>query len=126
MKFLSLFTKAPQHQRFNYTPRFYDPKKEEMQAREERIRKELQREQGEVPDASGPGDYRSRIAGSFHAARRRSKTTSEPNAVLIRLGVLLFIVFFLIAFLTWGKAAIYSLLLFVPLYLYLKLKKRSA
>lgn len=126
MKFLSLFTKAPQHQRFNYTPRFYDPKKEEMQEREERIRKELERERGEVPTDATPGDYRSRIAGSFHAARRRSKTTSEPNAVLIRLGVLLFIVFFLIAFLTWGKAAFYSLFLFIPVYFYIKFKQRSA
>jgi hypothetical protein len=125
MKFISLFTKAPQHQRFNYTPRFYDPKKEEMKEREEKIRRELEREKGSLP-AGDAGDYRSRISGSFQAARRRSKTSSEPNAVMIRLGVLLFIVFFLMAFLTWGKPAIYSLFLFVPIYFYLKFKKRSA
>ncbi len=50
MKFLSLFTKAPQHQRFNYNPRFYDPQKEEMKEREERIKLEVIRNRGEVPE----------------------------------------------------------------------------
>ncbi|MFZ6000167.1 MAG: hypothetical protein ACOYW3_06625 [Bacteroidota bacterium] len=126
MKILSLFTKAPRHQRFNYTPRFYDPKKEEMKEREERIRKELERERGIEPTTSEVGDYRSRITGSFQAARRRSKQTSEPNAVLLRLGILLFLVFFLMAFITWGKPVIYSLFLFVPVYFYMKFKQRSA
>jgi len=124
MKFLSLFTKAPQYQRFNYTPRYYDPKKEEREDREERIRREIQKERGEVSNDATVGDYRSRIAGSFHAARRRSKTTQEPSVVLLRLGVLLFISLFLVAFLTWGKPAIYSLFLFVPIYFYLKLRRR--
>jgi hypothetical protein len=125
MKFLSLFTKAPQHQRFNYTPRFYDPKKEEMKEREDRIRKELERERGIVSEEA-VNDHRSRMMGSFHAARRRSKATSEPNAVMIRLGVLLFIVIFLMAFLTWGKPVIYSLFLFIPVYFYMKFRQRSA
>jgi Flp pilus assembly protein TadB len=121
MKFLSLFTKAPSHQRFNYTPRYWDPKKEERQEREARLRRELELEQGKTPVTTG---YQSRIAGSFQAARKRSKVTTDPSAVLIRLGVLLFLVVFLMAFLTWGKPVIYSLFLFIPLYFYLKFKKR--
>ncbi len=126
MKFLSLFTKAPQHQRFNYTPRYYDPKKEEMQEREQRIRKELEREKGVAGSASEPGDYRSRITGAIHAARRRSKTKAAPSAVLLRFGVLLFLVVFLMAYLTWGKPVIYSLFLFIPVYFYIKFRQRSA
>jgi hypothetical protein len=125
MKFISLFTKAPQHQRFNYTPRFYDPKKEEMMERENRIRKELEKERGENP-VNQPGDYRSRMVGSFHAARRRSKVTSDTSAVLMRLGIMLFLSIFLIAFLTWGKPVIYSLFLVIPVYFYFKFKKTSA
>lgn len=121
MKFLSLFTKAPQHQRFQYTPRFYDPQKEEMQERESRIRAEIEREKGKTEDL---GQHRSRIAGSFHAARRRSKTNSEPSAVMIRLGVLLFLAFFIMAFLQWGKPVLYSLFLFIPFYFYLKFKDK--
>jgi Flp pilus assembly protein TadB len=123
MKFLSLFTKAPANQRFNYTPRYYDQKKEEMKEREDRIRKELEKEKGIVSEQS-PANYRSRMQGSFHAARRRSKTGSESNVVLIRLGVLLFIALFVFAFITWGKPALYSLIIFIPIYIYVKMKRR--
>ncbi len=123
MKFLSLFTKAPSHQRFQYTPRFYDPQKEEMKERELRIMKEIERERGQV--AEDFGNHRSRIAGSFQAARRRSKTTAEPNAVFIRLGVMLFLALFIIAFLEWGKPALYSFFLFIPVYLYLRFRKTN-
>lgn len=122
MKFLSLFTKAPQHQRFSYRPRFYDEQKEEMQERENRIRKEIERERGIVNETQG--EHRSRIAGSFHAARRRNKPLIGGNAVMIRLGVLLFLSVFIIAFLQWGKPVLYSLFLFIPVYLYLKFKSK--
>jgi hypothetical protein len=124
MKFLSLFTKAPQHQRFNYTPRFYDPKKEEMKEREERIKLDVIRNKGEVPQEIG--NYRSRIAGSFQTARKRSK--AEPggrvSSTIIRLGILLFFTVFIIAFLEWGQPVLYSLFLFIPFYFYLKFKSK--
>lgn len=84
MKFLSVFTKAPQHQRFTYKPRFYDEQKEEMMARENRIKKELERERGIVTESQG--EYRSRIAGSFQAARKRSQPSAATNATMIRTG----------------------------------------
>jgi hypothetical protein len=124
MKFLSLFTKAPQHQRFNYTPRFYDPQKEEMKEREERIRLEVIRNKGEVPEETA--NYRSRIAGSFQAARKRSKPEpgSGVSATMIRLGILLFFTAFIIAFLQWGQPVLYSLFLFIPFYFYIKFKSK--
>lgn len=122
MKFISLFSKTPNHKRFSYRPRYWDQAAEERKEREERIRRELEREQGLTPE-SDP-DYRSRIAGSFHSARRRSnKSSGELNAVLLRSGVLLFLVLFLMAFLTWGTDSLYALLIFVPLYFYFKFKK---
>jgi len=120
MKIFSLFTKAPQYQRFNYNPRFYDPQKEEMQERERRIKEDLDRERGIVPDVTE--NHKSRIAGSFQAARKRSKPAIGANATMIRLGILLFLVIFIIAYLEWGRPALYSLFLFVPVYLYLKFK----
>ncbi|MEQ8424327.1 MAG: hypothetical protein RIA63_06425 [Cyclobacteriaceae bacterium] len=120
MKFLSLFTKTPSHQRFNYTPRYYDPVKEEMKEREARIRRELKIEQEQ-----GPGDYRSRISGSFHAARKRSKQSSQSlGENLLRFGIILFLVLFVIAYIQWGEVAFYGFALFIPFYLYLKFKKR--
>ncbi len=122
MKFFSLFTKAPQYQRFNYNPRFYDPQKEEMQERERRIKLDLDRERGVKPEETS--QYKSRIAGSFQAARKRSKPVIGANAVMIRLGVLLFLAIFIVAFMEWGRPALYSLFLFVPVYLYLKFKRQ--
>lgn len=122
MKFFSLFTKAPQYQRFNYSPRFYDPQKEEMQERESRIKKELEREKGIMTESDG--NYRTRIAGSFQAARKRSKPAIGGNATMIRLIVLLFLSVFIIAFLEWGRPVLYSLFLFVPFYFYLKFKNK--
>jgi hypothetical protein len=119
MKIISLFTKAPQHQRFSYRPRYYDPKKEEMQEREERIRRELELARGNAAEA---GDYRTRIAGSFQAARKRSKPSAAKSAVIMRFGVLLFMTLLLMAMFQWGKDALYAGFLIVPFYLYLKFK----
>ncbi len=120
MKFLSLFNKTPSHQRFNYIPRYYDPVKEEMKEREARIKRELKLEQEQ-----GPGDYRSRIAGSFQSARKRSKQSKESlGANLLRFGIILFLVVFIIAYIQWGEIAFYGFALFVPFYIYLKFRKQ--
>ena len=122
MKFVSLFTKAPNYKRFSYTPRYYDPVAEERKEREDRIRQEIAREKGQQNVETT--DYRSRMTGAFHAARRRSQTSKgSDRSSLIRFGVLLILTLFLMAFITWGKIAVYGLLLFVPVYFYLKFKK---
>ena len=122
MKFVSLFTKAPNYKRFSFSPRYYDQQAEERKEREERIRREIEKEKGiAADDLVG---YKSRMTGSFQYARKRSKVSeSSLRSSLIRLGVLLFLALFLFAFLQWGKAALYSLFLFVPVYFYLKFKK---
>ena len=122
MKFVSLFTKTPDYKKFSYRPRFYDAKAEERKEREERIRRELDRDRGEASESGT--DYRSRVAGSFQSARKRSKKDKgELNTVLLRSGLLLFLTLLAIAFLTWGKVVLYSLLLVIPLYFYLKFRK---
>ncbi len=122
MKFISLFTKAPNHKRFTYEPRFYNPKEEERKEREERIRMEIAREKGMAVEATS--DTRSRMTGAFHSARRRSKSTKETlNASLIRLGVLLFLTLMLIAYFTWGSVALYGMFVAVPVYIYIRLKQ---
>lgn len=93
-----------------------------MQERESRIKKELEREKGIMTESDG--NYRTRIAGSFQAARKRSKPAIGGNATMIRLIVLLFLSVFIIAFLEWGRPVLYSLFLFVPFYFYLKFKNK--
>ncbi len=122
MKFLSIFTKAPTHQRFNYTPRYYDSAKEEVEERESRIKTELARERGEAIEEN---NHRTRIAGSFHAARKRNASSpGGGSTAMLRLVIILFMVVFIIAYLQWGRPVLYSLLAIVPLYFYTKFKNR--
>ncbi len=122
MKFASLFTKAPNYKRFSYEPRFYDQKAEERKEREDRIRQEIALERGQQSDETR--DYRSRMTGAFQSARKRSQTSPATlQSSLIRLGAFLFLTLFIMAFMTWGKVALYSFLLFVPVYIYLKFRK---
>ena len=124
MKIVSLFTKAPGYKRFAYEPRYYDQKAEEMKEREARILQEILRERGELSEENS--DYRTRMSGAFQAARKRSQTPkTSVNTALIRLAVLLFLALFILAFLTWGTVAFYSLLLFLPVYIYYKFRGQN-
>ena len=124
MKFPQLFGKSPGYKRFSYEPRFYDQKAEERREREDRIRQQLAREAGQ--ENVETTDYRSRMTGAFQSARRRSQVSPQTlQSSLIRLGVFLFLTLFLMAFMTWGKVTLYSLLLFIPAYAYFRFKKHS-
>jgi hypothetical protein len=125
MKIPGMFNKASKYHRFEYKPRYFDPKKEEHEAREERIRQELAREKGISPEETevNPYNYRARMAGTFQEARRRSKPAGEPNVALIRIGVMLLIALLLVGFLTWGAKVVYSLFLIFPIWIYLRFFK---
>jgi Flp pilus assembly protein TadB len=118
MKFPQLFGRTPSYRRFEYKPRFYDPRKEEREDRERRIREELAIEKDEATE--NLTDHRLRMKGAFHRNRRRSKPASETSPVLLRLAVLLFIALFLIGYLTWGNVALYSLVLVFPVWIYFR------
>lgn len=122
MKFVSLFSKTPSNKKFDYKPRFYDKKAEERKEREDRIRQEVERERGEA--SLEANDYKSRIAGSFQSARKRSNQgKGELNVILLRSALLLFLALFAMAYLTWGRPALYILLVAIPIYVYFRLKK---
>jgi hypothetical protein len=121
MKFSGLFTKTPEHKRFNFMPRHYDPREDEMKEREERIQKEVEvglRKETEEDLLR----HQSRIKGSFQAARKRSVQKSAPSAAVLRTLITLFIVLELWAYLQFGSVALYGLFLIVPFYLFLKFR----
>jgi hypothetical protein len=121
IKIPTLFTKTPRHKRFNFTPRHYDPQEEERKAREERIQREvLAKGESEEIDVT----YRARIAGSFRTARKSGSKGFDPSANLIRLLITTFLVVWIIAYLQFGKDALYALLLFVPFYLWIKFVRK--
>lgn len=120
MKIPSIFTKSPKYHRFEYKPRYFDPKKEEHDARIERIRQEIAKEKGEKTVEENPYDYRARMSGAFQQARKRAKPQSELDVALVRLFIMLTIAVFLIGFLTWGKLAVYGLFLVIPVWVYFR------
>ncbi len=126
MKLPTLFNKTPNYKRFGYTPRHYDPAEEERKEREERIRRELNLEKGEKEEAEGDDihGYRTRIAGSFRTAKKTVTVQKDPSANMVRLFIFLLLAVGLIAYIEYGRVALYGVaLVFVPFYLFLKFRK---
>lgn len=91
MKFFSL----PKAKHFNITTRFYDPRKEAMREREERIRREL--EKGSESNVSHV--YSNSIKGSFRtAAKINSRSATEArrksNMRLLYIIIILSVLFY--------------------------------
>ncbi|MFV0376846.1 MAG: hypothetical protein ACK5JD_06030 [Mangrovibacterium sp.] len=91
------FFHTPRAKRFNITTRYYDPAKEEMKEREERIKKELgiEEEKKEINE-----NYRPAIKGQFRRGMgEMSKTVAEErrkmNTRLIILVLILSLAFYL-------------------------------
>lgn len=126
MKIPGLFGKSAKHHRFEYKPRYFDPKKEEHEAREERIRRELAEEKGESVEAAAY-DHRARMKGAFQNARKRtsSSKSEESNTAILRLAILLGIVIFLFAFFQWGGKVVYGLFLVFPVWIYFRFFKKK-
>jgi len=122
IKFPSLFGRIPRHQKFSYEPRYYDPKKEEREAREARIRQELNGPQEDYSTTN----YKSRISVAFKSSRRRNKASNpELSALVMRLGILLLLSILIVAWLQWGGVALYLLVLVIPVYLWARFSKKK-
>ena len=124
MKLPSLFTKTPNYKRFAYTPRHYDPQEEERKEREERIRQELGIEAGKKLEEDNAQGYRTRMVGSFKTAKKTATPRKDPSENLLRLMILIVLTVGLIAFIEYGKVALYGVaLIIIPFYFYLKFRK---
>ncbi|XOV92850.1 MAG: hypothetical protein ACFHWX_21950 [Bacteroidota bacterium] len=109
MRFPSLF-RLPSSQRFHIQPRYYDPVKEEIKERTERIKREI--ESGERSDYF-PG----RI--SFD---RKNRTT--PNASFLQLVIAAILGSLLIGWFYYGNDVFYVLWLTVPIYIYFRFVRK--
>jgi hypothetical protein len=91
------FLHTPKPKQFNFGYRFYDPQKEAMKEREERIRRELAIDDNE----NTGGYYRAGIKGQFRkAAVRPSKTSAaairKSNMRLVYIVIILSILFYIL------------------------------
>ncbi|MCP3930262.1 MAG: hypothetical protein GY705_14305 [Bacteroidetes bacterium] len=89
------FFKTPRHQQYEYKPRFWDPKKEELEERLKRI---------EAVKNNDPEAIKKRIAGGFRkgyspdASQNRRRLTKRSNYIL--LGVILILLLLTYMFIT--------------------------
>lgn len=110
MRFPS-FIKVARFRRFELTPRYYDPIKEEIEERTERIRREMI---GHGQDAEGYSPTRI----SFER-----RTSSVPNTSMMQMLIAAILGSLVVGWLYFGNDIFYALWLAVPVYLYFRLKK---
>ncbi|TAF66516.1 MAG: hypothetical protein EAZ55_06215 [Cytophagales bacterium] len=105
MKLFSIIkTRKPKG--FNFTPRFYDERREALQNRIEAKKQELSGENKQK--------YADRITASFAEMRRRNKSANNVGRLQMTFIVLFFAVFIIYAY--YGDIAFALLLLIAPLY----------
>ena len=88
---LPVFFKLQKHKRFNFVPRYYDERKEELKKKVEKINQEI-----EKVENSNVSTYVPNIKGQFRRYYRRSSSKSKQHSN-IRL-IIIIIVLFLIAY----------------------------
>jgi hypothetical protein len=104
-------SRLPKNKRFNFQPRYYDPIKEEIEERTSRIKSEM--------DVNTSEAYRENISAAF---RRRSRAEKKSGVMQFAFVILFLLIF--IGYLTFGEKIFFSFLLLIPVYIWLKLKRR--
>ncbi len=109
MKFPSI-SRIPKHKRFTFEPRYYDPIKEDIENRTERLKSELKHVSSET--------YREHIKSAYSHRVRREKTTNfmQLLLILILLGTFFGWIFF-------GNVVIYAFVIVFPIYIFLRTRK---
>jgi hypothetical protein len=100
----------PRHKRFSFEPRYYDPVKEDIQNRTERIKGELKH--------TSLQSHRENIRAAYSKRARREKSTNFMQLLLILI--------FLGTFFGWifyGNVVLYAFLIVFPIYIFLRTRK---
>lgn len=109
MKFPSL-SRIPKYKRFNFEPRYYDPIKEDIKNRNERIKGELK--------ITSSHSHRESLKSAFSQRAKREKTSDFMQLLLI---VILLGTFG--GWLIYGNMVLYIFLVIFPLFIYLRTRK---
>ena len=115
MKFPSLL-KIPTNKRFSVQPRYYDPIKEDIEIRTDRVKRMM-----DVKDMEGENNPESGIHGSF--SRDSYYIQQKPNA--LRFSIMILLSAGAIGYLFYGNNALYIMMgLILTFYLYKKIRLR--
>ena len=108
MRFPSLF-RLPRHQQFRIQPRYYDPVKEEIRERTERIKEQME-----------GSDTRESHSTKINFKR---KTKSAPATSMLQLGIAALLGLMVLGWLQFGNEVFYYILwIILPVYLLYRLK----
>ena len=109
MKFPSL-SRMPRYKRFNIEPRYYDPIKEDIQNRTERIKGEL--------NITSSLTHHEHIKTAFRKRARRDKTSDFMQLLLIFIMLGTFG-----GWLIYGTVVLYISLVVFPIYIFIRTRK---
>jgi hypothetical protein len=118
MKLPSLI-RLPNHTRFNITPRYYDPVKEEIEERISKIKADMEREK----ELEESGINSSAISGSFKA---KSKIGGSSNASARQFIIALILMGTAFGWLYLGNSIFYMVTIAFPIFIHFKLKNPIA
>jgi hypothetical protein len=105
----------PRHQKFKIAPRFYDPIREDIQDRTERIRQNLKRE-----EEDGIFRYHTSIKGSFSRRRDESVGLSE---VMLRFVIIALLGSSIFGYIWYGPMVFFGMAgIIFPIYLAYRFK----
>jgi len=109
MKFPSL-TRLPKNKKFSYEPRYYDPVKEDIKNRTERIQKELEKESYQT--------FRSQLSEGFSRRQKQDRRMSSMQLVLVALMLATFF-----GYLYIGIEALFAFMIVFPVYIFIRTRK---
>ena len=109
---LPSFIKLPDHKKFTIAPRYYDPIKEEIMERTEIIKRKM----------SGEENFEVKA----HKITFDRRASPGPNTSGLQILIALILGSSFLGWLNYGNSILYLLWLILPVYLFLKFKKKRA
>lgn len=129
MRIFPFLSKVPKYKRFNIEPRHYDPAKEELDQRKERIRREVESERrraaGLDPNVAGqePGAYLRANSIRSHRSVAQERSQQDRTANFTRLGIITVLVGGGMGWLYFGTDALIPVALVACAFLYFRIRK---
>ncbi len=113
---LPALIKLPNHKKFSYEPRFYDPVKEEVEERAENIRREVEAQ------AKATEEQRVRFRAEWQQHHQRQDVETKRSTISQMIFILL-IAFTFVGYIFYGNNVLYIGLILLSVYIFLRAKQ---
>lgn len=106
------FKRVPRHKNFHYEPRYYDPVKEELNIRTEKVKRELSKESSEE------FLYRENISQAFSRRQKKDRRASGMQMALVAIFLATFVGYYY-----YGNAALWAFVIIFPVYIFIRSRR---